>query len=111
MNGRYFAGNTGFVFRQVTDLRTDQRYRVRFYLAVPDIPMDPFSCKLSVTFGDQNIDEVIMASPTTFDGVFEEFLSSIYRPTSNSAELKFFYSCSTTAKVGFSLDDISVEFA
>lgn len=100
------------IAQEITGLRTDLAYRVRFYWVKFDTPQLTAGCKLTATFGGENLGEVATLPPGTARPTFEEYVSTVYQPSATSAELKIGFTCTAPDQENrYYLEDVSIEFA
>jgi len=103
--GRYIA-------QEITGLRTNLTYRIRFYWVKFDTPSGTAGCKVIASFGGSNLGEVALLPPRTPNNVFEEFYSTPFQPPTTSAELRIQVTCLSAGQTNrFYVDDVSIEFA
>lgn len=103
--GRYIA-------QEITGLRTDLTYRIRFYWVKFDDPRGTAGCKVIASFGGNSLGDVALLPPRTPNNVFEEFHSAPFQPSTTSVELRIEHSCSETGQTNrFYVEDVSIEFA
>ncbi|RSM02809.1 hypothetical protein CDV31_010768 [Fusarium ambrosium] len=100
------------IAQEITDLRPNLAYRIRFYWVKFDTPWATAGCKLAATFGGEDLGEVATLPPRTPDNVFEEYVSTVYRPSTTSAELKISITCAAVNQQNrYYVEDVSIEFA
>ncbi|CAG7555141.1 unnamed protein product [Fusarium equiseti] len=103
--GRYIA-------QEMTGLHTELTYRIRFYWVKFDPPSATAGCKVMASFGGSSLGEVVLLPPKTPHGVFEEFYSTPFQPSTTSAELRIEVTCISAGQINrFYVDDVSIEFA
>ncbi|KAF4951379.1 hypothetical protein FGADI_7577 [Fusarium gaditjirri] len=101
-----------FIAQQIDGLRTNLSYRIRFYWVKFDTPSATAGCQLSVTFGGQDLGVVALLPPRTPNNAFEEYVSTVYQPSSSSEELMIRMDCTAAGQTNrFYVDDVSIEFA
>ncbi|KAJ4321431.1 hypothetical protein N0V84_005353 [Fusarium piperis] len=100
------------IAQEITGLRTNLAYRIRFYWVKFDTPFATAGCKLTATFGGEDLGEVATLPPRTPNFMFEEYVSTVYRPSTTSAEFKIGFSCTTAGQSNrYYVEDVSIEFA
>ncbi|RSL58224.1 hypothetical protein CEP54_007899 [Fusarium duplospermum] len=100
------------IAQEITDLRPNLAYRIRFYWVKFDTPWATAGCRLAATFGGEDLGEVATLPPRTPDNVFEEYVSTVYRPSTTSAELKISITCTAIGQQNrYYVEDVSIEFA
>ena len=101
-----------YVAQDITDLRTNLAYRIRFYWVKFDTPSATAGCRVMASFGGSNLGEVALLPPRTPNNVFEEFYSTPFQPSTASAELRIEVFCDSTSQTNrFYVEDVSIEFA
>ncbi|KAH7239807.1 hypothetical protein B0J15DRAFT_453097 [Fusarium solani] len=100
------------IAQEITGLRTNLAYRIRFFYVEFDTPSAAGGCKVSASFGGEDIGEVATLPPRTPDNEFEEFVSTVYRPSTTSAELNIAFTCTAAGQSNrYYVEDVSIEFA
>ncbi|KAJ4172365.1 hypothetical protein NW754_002559 [Fusarium falciforme] len=100
------------IAQEITGLRPGLAYRIRFIYVEFDTPSATAGCKVTASFGGEDIGEVATLPPRTPNNVFEEFVSTVYRPSTTSAELKIAFTCIATGQSNrYYVEDVSIEFA
>ncbi|UPK99790.1 hypothetical protein LCI18_010725 [Fusarium solani-melongenae] len=100
------------IAQEITGLRPGLAYRIRFIYVEFDTPSATGGCKVTASFGGEDIGEVPTVPPRTPNNVFEEFVSAVYRPSTTSAELKIAFTCTAPGQSNrYYVEDVSIEFA
>ncbi|KAI8651289.1 hypothetical protein NCS55_01372800 [Fusarium keratoplasticum] len=100
------------IAQEITGLRPGLAYRIRFIYVEFDTPSATAGCKVTASFGGEDIGEVATVPPRTPNNEFEEFVSTVYRPSTTSAELKIAFTCTATSQSNrYYVENVSIEFA
>jgi hypothetical protein len=100
------------IAQEITGLRPGLAYRIRFIYVKFDTPWATAGCRVTASFGGEDIGEVATLPPRTPDNMFEEFVSTVYRPSTTSAELKIAFTCTAVNQMNrYYVEDVSIEFA
>lgn len=111
MKNRVMRPSTS-IAQEITGLRTNLAYRIRFFYVEFDTPSAAGGCKVSASFGGEDIGEVATLPPRTPNNEFEEFVSTVYRPSTTSAELNIAFTCTAAGQSNrYYVEDVSIEFA
>ncbi|EEU36158.1 uncharacterized protein NECHADRAFT_87289 [Fusarium vanettenii 77-13-4] len=100
------------IAQEITGLRPNLAYRIRFIYVEFDTPSAQGGCKVTASFGGENIGEVPTVPPRTPNYEFEEFVSTVYQPSTTSAELKIGFTCTAPGQSNrYYVENVSIEFA
>ncbi|KAL7758446.1 hypothetical protein ACKLNR_010873 [Fusarium oxysporum f. sp. zingiberi] len=79
--------------------------QVRYTFGDSRLPAERYLC-------GQDLGVVALLPPNTPNNVFEEYVSTVYQPSSSSEELKIRVDCAITGQTTrFYVGDVSIEFA
>lgn len=100
------------IAQEITGLRPGLGYRIRFFYVEFDTPQATAGCRVTASFGGEDIGEVATLPPRTPDNTFEQFVSTVYQPSTTSAELKIAFTCVSPGQQNrYYVEDVSIEFA
>ncbi|KAL2672336.1 hypothetical protein Neosp_013040 [[Neocosmospora] mangrovei] len=100
------------IAQEITGLRPNLGYRIRFFYVEFDTPWATAGCRVTASFGGEDIGEIATLPPRTPDNQFEEFVSTVYVPSTTSAELKIGFTCVAAAQQNrYYVENVSIEFA
>ena len=100
------------ITQEITGLRPNLGYRIRFIYVEFDTPSATAGCKVFASFGGESIGEVPTVPPRTPNNQFEEFVSTVYLPSATSAELKIGFTCVAPGQQNrYYVENVSIEFA
>lgn len=100
------------ITQEITGLRPNLGYRIRFIYVEFDTPSATAGCRVTASFGGESIGEVPTVPPRTPNNQFEEFVSTVYLPSTTSAELKIGFTCVAPGQQNrYYVENVSIEFA